>query len=99
MRTSVGSAHLAEVFDTAQERDPIRAGRAWSRGSGACACVVPSEGAILRGEDLTAFARRQLADYRVPDLVSVFDAMPLTASGKVKRRELAQVVALDHPAT
>ena len=98
MRTSVGSAHLAEVFDTAQERDPIRAGRAWSRGSGACACVVPSEGAILRGEDLTAFARR-LADYKVPDLVRVFDALPLTASGKVKRRELAQVVALDHPAT
>jgi fatty-acyl-CoA synthase len=64
-----------------------------------CACVVPSEGAALRGEDITAFARRQLADYKVPDLVRFFDSLPLTASGKVKRRELAQVVALDHPAS
>lgn len=68
-------------------------------GEAVCACVVPSEGAILRGEDLTAFAPQQLADHKVPDLVRFFDALPLTASGKVKRRELAQVVALDHPAT
>jgi acyl-CoA synthetase (AMP-forming)/AMP-acid ligase II len=64
-----------------------------------CACVVPSEGAALRGEDITAFARRQLADYKVPDLVRFFASLPLTASGKVKRRELAQVVAPDHPAS
>ena len=61
-----------------------------------CACVVPTEGAILRGEDITDFARQQMADYKVPDLVRFFDALPLTASGKVKRRELAQVVALEH---
>jgi fatty-acyl-CoA synthase len=64
-----------------------------------CACVVLSEGAMLRGEDVTEFARQQLADYKVPDLVRFFDALPLTASGKVKRRELAQVVALEHTAT
>lgn len=64
-----------------------------------CACVVPSEGAILRGEDITDYARRQMADYKVPDLVRFFDALPLTPSGKVKRRELAQVVALDHTAS
>ena len=64
-----------------------------------CACVVPTEGAILRGEDITEFARKQMADYKVPDLVRFFDALPLTASGKVKRRELAQVVALEHTAS
>ena len=32
-------------------------------------------------------------------LVRFFDALPLTASGKVKRRELAQVVALEHTAS
>jgi len=64
-----------------------------------CACVVPIEGAILRGEDITDFARKQMADYKVPDLVRFFDALPLTASGKVKRRELAQVVALEHTAS
>ena len=64
-----------------------------------CACVVPTEGAILRGEDITEFAREQVADYKVPDLVRFFDALPMTASGKVRRRELAQIVALEHTAT
>jgi len=68
-------------------------------GEAVCACVVATEGAILRGEDLKDFARRQMADYKVPDLVRFFDALPLTASGKVKRRELAQVVALEHTAS
>ncbi|HTT69003.1 MAG TPA: AMP-binding protein [Gemmatimonadales bacterium] len=68
-------------------------------GEAVCACVVPTEGAILRGEDITEFARRQMADYKVPDLVRFFDVLPLTASGKVKRRELAQVVALEHTAS
>ncbi|HWP37847.1 MAG TPA: AMP-binding protein [Gemmatimonadales bacterium] len=64
-----------------------------------CACVVATEGAVVRGEDVLDFAREQLADYKVPDLVRFFDALPLTASGKVKRRELAQLVALDHSTT
>ena len=68
-------------------------------GEQVCACVVPVEGAILRGEDITEFAREQMADYKVPDLVRFFDALPMTASGKVRRRELAQIVALEHTAT
>ncbi len=53
------------------------------------------KGAILPGDDVVEFAGRQMADDKVPDLVYRLDALPLTASGKVKRRELAQVVALD----
>jgi fatty-acyl-CoA synthase len=64
-----------------------------------CACVVPTEGAIVRGEDITEFAREQMAEYKVPDLVRFFDELPMTASGKVKRRELAQVVSLEHTAS
>ena len=64
-----------------------------------CACIVPAEGAIVRGEDILDFAREQMADYKVPDLVRFFDALPMTASGKVKRRELSQVVALEHTAS
>jgi len=58
-----------------------------------CACVVPIEGAVVRGEELLAFARERLADYKVPDLVQVRDALPMTASGKVRRRDLAESVA------
>jgi fatty-acyl-CoA synthase len=64
-----------------------------------CACVVPVEGAIVTGDELKAFVREQVADPKVPDLVRFFDTFPLTGSGKVKRRELAQVVGLELSAT
>ncbi len=64
-------------------------------GEQVCACVVPVEGAIVQGEDMRSFAREHLADYKVPDLVRFMGSLPLTASGKVKRRELAQAVALE----
>jgi fatty-acyl-CoA synthase len=64
-----------------------------------CACVVPVEGAIVTGDELREFFRDQVADYKVPDLVRFFDTFPMTGSGKVKRRELAQVVGLELSAT
>jgi fatty-acyl-CoA synthase len=60
-----------------------------------CACVVATEGSIITGDELKDFCRETVADYKVPDLVRFFDAFPLTGSGKVKRRELAQVVGLE----
>ena len=60
-----------------------------------CACVVPVEGAIVTGDELKAYARDHLADFKVPDLVRFFDAFPMTGSGKVRRRELTQVVGME----
>jgi fatty-acyl-CoA synthase len=60
-----------------------------------CACVRPVEGAIITGDELKDYCREHLADYKVPDLVRFFDTFPMTGSGKVKRRELAQVVGLE----
>ncbi len=60
-----------------------------------CACVIPIEGAIVTGDELKAYVREQVAAYKVPDLVHFFDAFPQTASGKIKRRELAQMVGLE----
>jgi fatty-acyl-CoA synthase len=64
-----------------------------------CACVVPTEGSIVTGDELKDFCREAVADHKVPDLVRFFDTLPLTGSGKVKRRELAQVVGLELSAT
>ncbi len=64
-----------------------------------CACVVPTEGAIVTGEELQSFARERMADYKVPDLVRFLDTLPLTASGKVWRRELARTQAPEHTTT
>jgi fatty-acyl-CoA synthase len=63
------------------------------------ASVVSVEGALVSEDDLTDYRREQLADFKVPDRVRFFDAFPLTGSGKVKRQELAQVVATELTST
>lgn len=64
-------------------------------GEVACACIVPVEGAIVTGEEIRDFCREVLADYKVPDLVRFLDSFPLTGSGKVRRVELARIIAAE----
>ncbi|TWS20115.1 hypothetical protein FK529_08280 [Tsukamurella asaccharolytica] len=42
--------------------------------------------------ELTAWAREKMAGYRVPDFV-VVDALPMTATGKVRKGELFERAA------
>jgi acyl-CoA synthetase (AMP-forming)/AMP-acid ligase II len=65
-------------------------------GEQVCACIVPVEGAVITGSEIKRFAQETMADYKVPDLVRFFDSFPMTGSGKVRRRELARAIALDH---
>ena len=61
-------------------------------------CVVGIPNATL-GELIRACVVPTEGSYKVPDLVRLFDAFPLTGSGKVKRRELTQVIGLELSAT
>jgi acyl-CoA synthetase (AMP-forming)/AMP-acid ligase II len=54
------------------------------------AFVVPSTEAELAGRDVVSFARAGIAGYKVPYGVSVLPELPLLASGKPDRRELAR---------
>ncbi len=54
------------------------------------AFVVPSSTAELEGRDVVRFARGGIAGYKVPYGVSVVHELPLLASGKPDRRELAR---------
>jgi fatty-acyl-CoA synthase len=57
-----------------------------------CACIMPTEGAIVTGDEVKDFCRGQIAQYKVPDLVRFVDSFPMTGSGKVRRVELARMV-------
>ncbi len=57
-----------------------------------CACVVPVEGAIVTEDELREWCRATLADHRVPDIVRLFDAFPMTGTGKVRRVEVARLL-------
>jgi len=52
------------------------------------AYVVRRAGAVLTGDDLMAWARREMANYKVPRQVEFVGELPRNASGKVVKRDL-----------
>ena len=54
------------------------------------AFVVPRQGAKLDGEQLIAWSKERLANYKVPRRVEVVDALPLNATGKVLKFQLRE---------
>ncbi|MBE8473752.1 FadD3 family acyl-CoA ligase [Streptomyces justiciae] len=52
------------------------------------AYVVRREGAVLTADDLIAWARREMANYKVPRAVEFVGELPRNASGKVVKGEL-----------
>jgi long-chain acyl-CoA synthetase len=54
------------------------------------AIVVKAEGAEVAPEELIAFAKTQLAGYKVPKTVDFTDALPRNPSGKILKRELRE---------
>ena len=53
-----------------------------------CAFVVPRAGETIDPDELIAWTRETMANYKVPRRVEVVDALPLNASGKVLKFEL-----------
>jgi acyl-CoA synthetase (AMP-forming)/AMP-acid ligase II len=58
------------------------------------AFVVLRPGAQLDADELIAWSRDHMANYKVPRYVDVVDALPLNASGKVLKYELRERAAL-----
>lgn len=56
------------------------------------AVVVLRRGEAASAEDLIAWARRQVAAYKAPKVVSFVDSLPRNAGGKVMKRELRENV-------
>ncbi|MFI6266632.1 AMP-binding protein [Micromonospora sp. NPDC051006] len=52
------------------------------------AVVVLAPGASVTADDLRPFCRRELAGYKVPRSVEFVDALPISAAGKVLKRQL-----------
>ena len=58
------------------------------RGETVKAIVVRSAGSALTADELTDWARRQMAAYKVPRVVQFVDSLPKSATGKVMWRQL-----------
>ncbi len=57
------------------------------------AFVVPMPGQVVTEAALTAHCRELASRYKVPDFISVRDALPVTATGKLLRRDLKALAA------
>ncbi|WP_182379395.1 long-chain fatty acid--CoA ligase [Nocardioides sp. WS12] len=60
-----------------------------SNGEEIKAVVVRTAGDDTTAEELVSWARSQLAAYKYPRIVEFVDALPMTATGKILKRELA----------
>ena len=54
-------------------------------GEAVMAFVIPKAGESLTAEDVTAFARGRIANFKVPKYVEIVESFPLTGSGKVQK--------------
>ncbi len=52
------------------------------------ACVVLKEGASAAPEEIIAWTKEHIAAYKYPREVEIMDALPMTATGKILKKEL-----------
>lgn len=63
------------------------------RGESIVAFVVARPGSASDAAALVAFCRERLSAYKLPDRIAIVDALPLTPTGKLMRRELKALAA------
>jgi len=56
------------------------------------AFVIPKDGADLKPDDLIAWSKAELSNYKYPRIVKVVDELPLGATGKVLKTELRKQI-------
>jgi fatty-acyl-CoA synthase len=54
-------------------------------GEAVMAFVIPREGVTIEPEEIVAFARGKIANFKVPKYVEIVERFPLTGSGKVQK--------------
>ena len=58
------------------------------------AFVVPKPGTAPTSQDLVAHCRSVASRYKVPDFIEIREALPVTTTGKLMRRDLKQMAAV-----
>ena len=60
-----------------------------SHGEEVKAFVIPKPGATITPDELVAWGKGQMANYKYPRIVEVVSSLPMTATGKILKRELS----------
>jgi non-ribosomal peptide synthetase component E (peptide arylation enzyme) len=57
-----------------------------------CLCAVPKPGQTLELAEMVAFLKNEVADYKLPEMLQIFEDLPLTGTGKIRRHILRELV-------
>jgi acyl-CoA synthetase (AMP-forming)/AMP-acid ligase II len=57
-----------------------------------CLCAIPRPGERISLDEMVTFLRDQVAIYKLPEMVEVFDELPFTPTGKIQRHVLVRRV-------
>lgn len=57
-----------------------------------CLCVIPRPGERIALEEIVAFLKDDVATYKLPEMVEIFDELPFTPTGKIQRHVLVRRV-------
>ena len=58
-----------------------------------CLCVIPKAGQAVTLDEMVAFLKGEVADYKLPELLVEIDELPMTATGKLRRHVLSEQIA------
>src|SRR3546814_5561990 len=61
-----------------------------SHGEEVKAVVILEDGASVTAEELVAWGKEQFAAYKYPRIVEIVEALPMTATGKILKRERSE---------
>ncbi|WP_445614077.1 class I adenylate-forming enzyme family protein [Geobacillus sp. YF-1] len=61
-------------------------------GEEVCAVIQPKEGSYITEADIVEFLRPLVADYKLPNKVVFVDQFPTTASGKIQKGKLREMI-------
>ncbi len=61
-------------------------------GENTCACIIPRPGATVTLDGVIDFMKQDLAKYKLPQHLELFEAFPLGPTGKVLKRDLTDEV-------
>lgn len=57
-----------------------------------CLCVIPRPGEQVTLEEMVAFLEGEVATYKLPEMIELFDELPFTPTGKIQRHVLTRQV-------
>jgi acyl-CoA synthetase (AMP-forming)/AMP-acid ligase II len=61
-------------------------------GERVCACVVAIPGVEVNPQQIKQFCKENLANYKVPDIVEIMSAFPMTTTEKIQRFRIKEMM-------